>query len=289
MKGIILASGSGTRLYPVTKVISKQLLPVYDKPLIYYPLSVLMLAKIKNILILTTSYDIKSFKLLLGDGSKFGINLEYQIQDEENSLSEAFIISESFIDNDSVCMIRGDNIFYGQGFIKILSEASKLKTGALIWGYKVKKPTYFEVIEVDEKGEVKSIEEKPAKPKSDYAITGLYFFDKELISLVKSIEFSKKRELEISSIINQYLKKEKLSVKFFSKGFAWLEVGTHENLIEAGKFVQTIEYRQGFKIACLEEISYRNRWIKKEKLLLLSEDYANNNYGKYLKSILLDD
>lgn len=286
MKGIILAGGTGTRLYPVTKVTSKQLLPIYDKPMIYYPLSVLMLAGIREILIITTPHDHINFINLLGDGSMWGITLKYKIQDSPDGLAQAFIIAEDFIKEDNVCMILGDNIFYGQGFTSILEKASTIKNGALIFGYKVKDPKRFGVVEFDQKGNVISIEEKPLLPKSDYAITGLYFFDKNVSTYAKNVKPSDRGELEITSILEQYLFDSKLNVELLSRGFAWLDTGTHESLIDAGQFVQTIEYRQGYKIACLEEIAYRKKWINREHVLKIADEYSKNEYGKYLIDIV---
>ncbi|KUP05256.1 glucose-1-phosphate thymidylyltransferase [Bacillus coahuilensis p1.1.43] len=286
MKGIILAGGTGSRLYPITESISKQLLPIYDKPMIYYPISVLMLADIRDILIITTPQDYLLFSNLLGDGSQWGINLSYKMQDEPNGIAEAFIVGEEFIGNDSVCLILGDNIFYGQGFTPVLKDASTLINGATIFGYQVTDPERFGVVEFDENSDVVSIEEKPQNPKSNHAITGLYFYDNDVISIAKNLVPSSRGELEISDINKEYLRKRKLKVIPLGRGFTWLDTGTFESLIEAGQFVQIIEKRQGNKIACLEEISYKNGWISKEMVLEISRKYKNNNYGKYLIEII---
>ncbi|QCR31502.1 glucose-1-phosphate thymidylyltransferase RfbA [Lysinibacillus sp. SGAir0095] len=282
MKGIILAGGSGTRLYPITKSISKQLLPIYDKPMIYYPLSVLMLSGINEILIISTPRDIDSYKSVLGDGSQWGINLSYIVQVEPKGLADAFIIGEEFIGNDNVCLILGDNIFYGQGFTPVLKEAVKLSEGAIVFGYQVKDPSRFGVVEFDSKMNVISIEEKPTKPKSNFAVTGLYFYDNDVISIAKNVKPSARGEIEITDINKDYLAKKKLKVNLLGRGFAWLDTGTFESLLEAGQFVETIQKRQGYMIACLEEIALNNGWIEK-KDLIISE--AQNSYNQYIKAL----
>lgn len=282
MKGIILAGGSGTRLYPITKSISKQLLPIYDKPMIYYPLSVLMLSGINEILIISTPRDIDSYKSVLGDGSQWGINLSYKVQGEPKGLADAFIIGEEFIGSDNVCLILGDNIFYGQGFTPVLKEAVKLSEGAIVFGYQVKDPSRFGVVEFDSKMNVISIEEKPIKPKSNFAITGLYFYDNDVISIAKNVKPSARGEIEITDINKEYLARKKLKVNLLGRGFAWLDTGTFESLLEAGQFVETIQKRQGYMIACLEEIALNNGWIDK-KDLIISE--AKNSYNQYIKAL----
>ena len=285
MKGIILAGGSGTRLYPITKGVSKQLLPIYDKPMIYYPLSVLMLAGIRDILLITTPEDRLSFINFLGDGSEFGINLQYKEQPNPDGLAQAFIIGEEFIGDDNVCLILGDNIFYGQGFKEKLEEAKLLKEGATVFSYKVVNPEQFGVVEFDENKHAISIEEKPINPKSNYAVTGLYFYDNKVIDIAKSIKPSSRGELEITDINKVYLNKGELNVEPFGRGFAWLDTGTHESFIEASQFIYTIEKRQGYKVACIEEIAYKNGWITKEDLERLGEVLRNSGYGKYLIDI----
>ncbi len=286
MKGIILAGGSGTRLHPLTSVISKQLLPIYDKPMIYYPLSVLMLAEIKDILIISTPTDLPLFKKMLGDGSNFGVNFSYAVQPSPDGLAQAFIIGEQFIGNDSVCLILGDNLFYGQGFSEMLQRSAGLQDGAEVYVYKVLDPERFGIVEFDKSGKAISIEEKPAIPKSNFAVTGIYFYDNNVINIAKSIQPSARDELEISSINEIYLEADKLKAEIMGRGLAWLDTGTHESILEASQFVHTVEKRQGFKIACLEEIAWRNGWISNEELAKHAERLSKNNYGQYLNQIL---
>lgn len=286
MKGIILAGGSGSRLYPITKGISKQLLPVYDKPMIYYPLSVLMLAGIREIIIIATLEDMPAYKRLLGSGEQFGIHLHYAIQPSPGGIAQAFLIAEEFINGGVVCLILGDNIFYGQGFTTTLQKVVSRPTGATIFGYQVKDPCRFGVIAFDEHMKALSIEEKPSQPKSNYAVTGLYFYDNRVVDIAKQVRPSYRGELEISCINQFYLESGNLQVELLGRGFAWLDTGTHESLLEASMFVQTIEHRQGLKIACLEEIAYSNGWIPKEALIEMAEQLSKNNYGAYLLSLL---
>ena len=286
IKGIILAGGTGSRLFPITKAVSKHVLPVYDKPMIYYPLSVLMLADIKNILIITTEEDLFLYKRLLKNGEDLGINITYEVQKKPEGIAQAFIIGKNFIGNDRVCLILGDNIFWGQGFSDILKSAINQKNGATVFGYQVKDPHRFGVIEFDKNKKVISIEEKPKLPKSNYILTGLYFYDNNIINLVNNISLSNREEFEITSINKMYLENGDLNVQVLGRGFAWLDTGTHQSLLEASSFVETIEKRQGFKIACLEEISWKKGWIDDNHLLEVSNKYGNSNYGSYLRDLL---
>ena len=286
MKGIVLAGGSGSRLHPITKGVSKHLLPIYDKPMIYYPISVLMLAGIRDILIITTAQDIDSYKRLLGNGENFGITLSFAVQDSPKGLAEAFIIGESFIESDNVALILGDNVFYGQGFSPMLKNAVARKGGATIFGYKVKDPERFGVVEFDENMRVLSLEEKPAIPKSNYSVTGLYFYDNNVVDIAKQVTPSARGELEITSINNAYLERGDLSVEVLGRGFAWLDTGTHESLLEAGSFVQTLENRQGLKIACLEEIAFNQSWLSVHDLERAGKELSKTSYGQYLLSLL---
>ena len=286
MKGIVLAGGSGTRLYPITKAISKQINPIYDKPMIYYPLSILMLAGIREILIISTPRDLTLFKELLGSGEDFGVKFEYAIQEQPNGLAEAFIIGEKFMDNDSCALVLGDNIFYGHGLTGMLKEAETRKDGATIFGYYVTNPQDFGVVEFDENGKVISLEEKPQNPKSNYAVPGLYFYDNTVVEKAKRVKPSKRGELEITSINEMYLQESKLHVVNFGRGMAWLDTGTHDALLEAANFVKTIQSRQGVMVACLEEIAYRNGWISKEKVLELAKPLMKSKYGEYLVNLV---
>ena len=288
MKGIVLAGGSGTRLYPITKGVSKQLLPIYDKPMIYYPLSVLMLAGIKDILIITTPEDQSSFIRTLGDGKELGINLSYATQPSPDGLVQAFIIGEEFIANDNVCLVLGDNIFWGQGFRLLLNRAVERKNGATVFGYQVNDPKRFGVVEFDKNKKVLSIEEKPKNPKSNFAITGLYFYDNKVIKMAKSVKPSDRGELEITTLNQMYLERGELNVETLGRGFAWLDTGTIESLLEATMFVETIEKRQGYKIACLEEIAFNNAWLTLDQVRNTARALNKNSYGKYLQGLIND-
>lgn len=286
MKGIILAGGSGTRLYPVTKAISKQITPIYDKPLIYYPLSVLMLAGIKDILVISTPRDIGTFEELLGNGSDLGLKIEYAIQEHPNGLAEAFIIGENFIGNDACALVLGDNMFYGHGLTGIVKEAAKRETGATIFGYYVNDPKSFGVVEFDENGKAISLEEKPEKPKSNFAIPGLYFYDNTVVEKAKAVKPSHRGELEITTLNEMYLNEGTLNVLSLGRGMAWLDTGTHDGLLEASNFVKTIQSRQGVMVACLEEIAYKNGWISKEKVEELAKPLLKSHYGEYLMNLI---
>ncbi|WP_180041242.1 MULTISPECIES: glucose-1-phosphate thymidylyltransferase RfbA [unclassified Acinetobacter] len=287
-KGIILAGGSGTRLYPITKGVSKQLLPIYDKPMIYYPISVLMLAGIQDILIITTAEDKESFERLLGDGSQFGVRLQYAIQPSPDGLAQAFIIGEEFIGDSNVCLVLGDNIFYGQGFTPMLKQAVARQKGATVFGYQVKDPERFGVVEFDEHKRAISLEEKPKQPKSNFAVTGLYFYDNDVIQIAKEVKPSERGELEITTVNQMYLERGDLSVELLGRGFAWLDTGTHASLLEAAQFVETLEKRQGYKVACLEEIAFNQGWLSKEQVLKIGQSMSKNDYGQYLISLVAE-
>ena len=284
-KGIILAGGSGTRLYPITKGVSKQLLPIYDKPMIYYPLSVLMLAGIREVLIISTPDDIDGFKRLLADGKELGIDISYAVQPSPDGLAQAFIIGEEFIGDSNVCLVLGDNIFYGQGFTPLLRQAVNRQKGATVFGYQVKDPERFGVVAFDEDKRAISIEEKPVKPKSNYAVTGLYFYDNDVIEIAKKVKPSERGEVEITTVNQMYMERGDLSVELLGRGFAWLDTGTHESLLEAAQFVETIEKRQGYKVACLEEISLNNGWLTKQQVAEIGQSMSKNAYGQYLISL----
>ena len=286
MKGIVLAGGSGTRLYPITQGVSKQLLPVYDKPMVFYPISVLMLAGIRDILIITTPEDMPAFKRLLGDGSQFGIRLSYEVQPSPDGLAQAFIIGEEFINNEPCALVLGDNIYFGQSFGKKLDAAAQLTQGAMVFGYQVQDPERFGVVDFDENYKALSIEEKPLKPKSNWAVTGLYFYDKNVVEMAKQVKPSARGELEITTLNQMYLERGELQVELLGRGFAWLDTGTHDSLVEASQFIHTIEKRQGMKVACLEEVAYRKGWLSKEQVGEQAKKMAKNDYGRYLSMLV---
>lgn len=285
-KGIILAGGSGTRLYPITKGVSKQLLPIYDKPMVYYPLSVLMLAGIREILIISTPEDIDGFKRLLDDGAQLGLSIQYMVQPSPDGLAQAFILGESFIGDSNVCLVLGDNIFYGQGFTPMLCQAVSRQKGATVFGYQVKDPERFGVVEFDASNRAISLEEKPTAPKSNFAVTGLYFYDNDVVEIAKQVQPSERGELEITTINQMYLERGDLNVERLGRGFAWLDTGTHESLLEAAQFVETIQKRQGYKVACLEEIALNNGWLSKEQVRDIGQSMHKNEYGQYLISLV---
>jgi len=286
MKGIILAGGSGTRLYPITRVVSKQLLPIYDKPMIYYPLSVLMLAGIREVLIISTPTDLPRFQEMLGDGKSLGMSFSYKVQPKPEGLAQAFLLGKEFIGNDSVCLVLGDNIFYGQGLASVLQRCAKLESGGIVFGYKVRDPKRYGVVEFDAEKNVISIEEKPEQPKSKFAVTGLYFYDNDVVSVAEGLKPSPRGELEITDLNNVYLKRGKLKVEFLGRGYAWLDTGTHESLLHASSFVQAIQERQGVLVACLEEIAYRMGYIDAAQVEVLAKDMLKNAYGQYLMEII---
>ena len=286
MKGIILAGGAGTRLHPITRAVSKQLLPIYNKPMIYYPLSVLMLAGIRDILIISTPEDCPKFEVLLNDGSQLGLRISYAVQPNPEGLAQAFIIGKAFIENDNVCLILGDNIFYGHGLPEILQKAVKLKRGGMVFGYWVQDPERYGIVDFDESGKALSIEEKPKRPKSNYAVPGLYFFDNDVVDIASALKPSNRGELEITDVINAYLKNGNLRVELFGRGFAWLDTGTHESLMEASSFIETIEKRQGLMVACIEEVAYHMGYIDKNQVRRLAEPLRKNKYGEYLLQII---
>ena len=288
MKGIVLAGGVGSRLYPITKGVSKQLLPIYDKPMIYYPISVLMLAGIRDILVISSPEDLPNYQNLLGSGESFGLNLSYAEQEKPEGLAQAFLVGKEFIGQDSVCLILGDNVFFGQNFSPKLIEAANMQEGATIFGYRVKDPERFGVVEYDAEGKVISIEEKPDKPKSNFAVTGLYFFDNNVVKVASEIKPSKRGELEITDVIKDYLAKGQLNLQILGRGFAWLDTGTHDSLIDAGQFVKTVEERQGYKIACLEEIAFKRGWLSKEQIVRQAQPIAETKYGTYLLNMVSD-
>tara|TARA_R110002051_G_scaffold27011_5_gene65339 strand:- start:14670 stop:15545 length:876 start_codon:yes stop_codon:yes gene_type:complete len=288
-KGIILAGGSGTRLYPITKGVSKQLLPIYDKPMIYYPLSVLMLAGIREVLIISTPDDIDGFKRLLGDGQELGIDISYAVQPSPDGLAQAFIIGEDFIGDSNVCLVLGDNIFYGQGFTPLLRQAVNRQKGATVFGYQVKDPERFGVVAFDEDKRAISIEEKPTQPKSNYAVTGLYFYDNDVIEIAKQVKPSDRGEVEITTVNQMYMERGDLNVELLGRGFAWLDTGTHESLLEAAQFVETIEKRQGYKVACLEEIALNNGWLTQQQVADIGQSMSKNAYGQYLMSLTSEE